>query len=217
MKIGVLGTGMVGHSIGTKLIALGHDVKMGSRTETNEKAAVWVKSNGTKASQGNFAQAVEFAETMIFNCTHGMASVEILKSAGEKHLSGKILIDVANPLDFSAGMPPSLGICNTDSLGEQIQRSFPTLRVVKALNTMNCDLMVNPSMVPGDHNVFLSGNDAQAKEQVKTLLAYFGWKKENLIDLGDISTARGSEMLLPIWLRLWSALGNADFNFKIAR
>ena len=217
MKIGVLGTGMVGATIGSKLVELGHEVKMGSRTQNNENATKWVKTQGNKASQGTFEQAVEFAEEIIFNCTHGLASVDVLKSADEKHLSGKILADIANALDFSRGMPPVLGICNTDSLGEQIQRSFPALKVVKTLNTMNCKIMVNPGLVPGDHNVFLSGNDASAKSKIKNLLASFGWNEGNMIDLGDIGTARGTEMLLPVWLRLWSALGNADFNFHIAR
>ncbi len=137
MKIGVLGTGMVGEAIGTKLIQLGHEVKMGSRTANNEKAAAWVKQNGEKATQGTFADAAAFGE-MLFNCTSGGASLEALKMAGAENLNGKVLIDIANPLDFSRGMPPSLLVCNTDSLGEQIQRAFPEAKVVKSLNTMNC-------------------------------------------------------------------------------
>jgi len=140
----------------------------------------------------------------------------VLKSAGEANLAGKVLVDVSNPLDFSKGMPPTLSVSNTDSLGEQIQRAYPKTHVVKTLNTLNAKLMVEPkSLAGGEHDLFLSGNDAGAKGQVRELLQTFGWK--TIHDLGDISTARGTEMLLPIWLRLWGALGNADFNFKIVR
>jgi len=136
MNIGVLGTGIVGTTISTKLVQLGNAVKMGSRNASNEKAAAWVKANGASASQGTFADATAFGE-IIFNCTKGEASLEILKLAGKENLRGKVLIDIANPLDFSKGMPPSLTVCNTDSLGEQTQRAFPDVHVVKTLNTVN--------------------------------------------------------------------------------
>src|SRR5207247_239815 len=161
MKIGVLGTGMVGQTIGTKLVRMSQDVMMGSRSSTNEKAAAWVKANGPKASAETFADAAKFGE-ILFNCTHGVASLDALKLAGAENMKGKILIDVANPLDFSKGMPPTLSVSNTDSLGEQIQRAFPDVKVVKSLNTMNCKLMVNPSLVRGDHDVWVSGNDQTA-------------------------------------------------------
>lgn len=214
MKIAVLGTGVVGNAIGSKLISLGHEVKMGSRTSNNEKALQWVKAAGAGASAGTFEEAASFGD-ILFNCTLGVASVDILKQAGEKRLKGKILIDVSNPLDFSQGMPPTLSIVNTDSLGETIQRTFPELKVVKTLNTMSCNVMVNPSLVPGDHNVFICGNDAEAKATVKSLLVSFGWKHGNITDLGDISAARGTEQLLPVWLRLWGMLQHPNFNFRI--
>ncbi len=218
MKIAVLGTGMVGNAIGSKLIQLGHEVMMGSRTAGNEKALAWVQSEGSNASQGTFADAVAFAETFIFNCTSGSGAIPALESAGVTNLKGKILIDISNPLDFSQGMPPSLFISNTDSLGESIQRAFPDLRVIKTLNTLNCYIMVDPNRVAdGNHDIFLSGNDADAKQQTSALLQTFGWKPDHIIDLGDITTARGTEMLLPIWIRLWGALGTPEFNFKIAR
>ncbi|CAN5910810.1 NAD(P)-binding domain-containing protein [soil metagenome] len=216
MKIAVLGTGMVGNAIGTKLIALGHEVKMGSRTNTNEKALAWVNSAGNNASQGTFEDSAAFGE-ILFNCTKGQASVEVLQLAGEKNLNGKILIDISNSLDFSKGMPPTLSICNDDSLGETIQRAFPDVKVVKTLNTMNCNLMVNASVVPGEHNVFVSGNDPDAKTEVKKLLNDFGWNENSIIDLGDISTARGTEQLLPIWVRLMGTLGTPNFNFHIVK
>jgi predicted dinucleotide-binding enzyme len=212
MKIGVLGTGMVGDAVATRLVQLGHDVMMGARSAGNEKAAAWATRSGGK--HGSFADAARHAE-LVVNATLGSASVDALQAAGAQNLDGKVLIDIANPLDFSKGMPPSLFVCNTDSLGETIQRRFPNARVVKTLNTMNCQVMVDPARVPGRHHVFVSGNDTAAKEQVKELLARIGWK--DIIDLGDLSTARGTEQLLPIWIRLWSALGTADFNFAIVK
>ena len=216
MKIGILGTGMVGSAIGTKCTQLGHDVKMGSRTATNEKAAAWVQKNGNHASQGTFADAAAFGE-IVFHCTHGVDSLAALNLAGAHNLKNKILIDIANALDFSKGMPPSLSVCNTDSLGEQIQRAFPEVKVVKTLNTMNCNIMVNPKLVAdGNHDIFISGNDASAKVKVTEILReWFGWK--SVIDLGDITTARATEMLLPIWITLMGKYQSPNFNFKIVR
>jgi len=214
VRIGILGTGVVGQTIGGKLAELGHDVKLGSRTPTNEKAAKWVAQHGSHASQGTFADAASFGE-IVFNCTSGIVSLEALRSAGAANLAGKVLVDVSNPLDFSHGVPPTLSVCNSDSIAEQIQRAFPDTKVVKTLNTTNAAVMVNPSVVPGDHDIFVSGNDAGAKSQVGELLGSFGWK--TIIDLGDISSARGVEMLLPIWLRLMGTFKTATFNFHVAR
>jgi len=214
VRIGILGTGVVGQTIGGKLADLGHDVKLGSRTATNEKAAKWVAQHGSHASQGTFADAASFGE-IVFNCTSGMVSLEALHSADAANLAGKVLVDVSNPLDFSHGMPPTLSVCNSDSIAEQIQRAFPDAKVVKTLNTTNAAVMVNPSVVPGDHDIFVSGNEAGAKSQVSELLRSFGWK--TIIDLGDISSARGVEMLLPIWLRLMGTFKTATFNFHVAR
>jgi predicted dinucleotide-binding enzyme len=216
MKIGVLGTGIVGRTIATKLVGLGHHVTMGSRTADNEHAVTWAAESGDGASCGTFADAAIVGE-LLFNCTAGSASVDALVSAGAEHLPGKILIDVANPLDFSKGMPPTLWVCNTDSLGEQIQRAFPSAFVVKTLNTMRCEIMVDPARVPGAHDVFVSGNDEGAKTQVKQLLGSFGWGEEQIVDLGDITTCRGPEMYFAMWLRVLSALGTADFNIRVVR
>ena len=215
MKFGVLGSGMVGSTIATKLVSLGHEVKMGSRDAANEKARAWVASAGRGASQGTFADAAVFGE-IVFNCTAGMSSVEALKSAGESALRGKVLVDVANALDFSKGMPARLSVSNDDSLGEMIQRTFPDVKVVKALNTVNANVMVNPGRIPGDHDVFVCGNDAGAKAQVVRLLKdEFGWKNVN--DVGDITAARGTESYLHLWLRLYGALQTADFNIHVVR
>lgn len=215
MKIAILGTGTVGQTIGSKLIELGHQVMMGSRTADNEKAKTFADKHGTVASAGTFADAAAFSE-LLFNCTVGSASLEALKMAGEENLTGKILIDLSNPLDFSNGMPPTLLVCNTTSVGEELQKAFPGLKVVKTLNTIWCGLMINPALVNGaDHSLFMSGNDAEAKAQVKQLLCSFGWLEPNILDLGDISTARGTEMYLPLWLRVWGATKNGAFNIKI--
>jgi 8-hydroxy-5-deazaflavin:NADPH oxidoreductase len=213
-NIAILGTGMVGDAIGSKLVALGHKVMMGSRTANNEKANAWRTRNGSLASNGTFADAAAFGE-ILFNCTSGQVSLEALQLAGRENLQGKILVDVANPLDFSKGMPPSLSVCNTDSLGEVIQRQFTDVKVVKTLNTMNCQLMVNPGLLSDPGNVFVCGNDADAKAEVNLILQSFGWEK--IIDLGDISAARGTEQLLPVWIRLMGTLGTAAFNFSIVK
>jgi 8-hydroxy-5-deazaflavin:NADPH oxidoreductase len=215
MKIAVLGTGMVGNTIGSKLVSLGHEVMMGSRSANNEKAAEWVKTAGKGASQGTFADAAAFGE-IAFHATSGLAAVEVVRSAKEQ-LKGKVLVDISNPLDFSKGFPPSLAVSNTDSLGEQIQRELPDTKVVKTLNTVNCFLMVDANKVNnGDHDMFICGNDAAAKGQVMEILrGWFGWR--NITDLGDITNARATEGWLPLWVRLYGALKSADFNLKIVR
>ena len=214
MKIAVFGTGDVGQAIASKLVSLGHEVTLGSRTATNEKAQAWVAKEGGKAKAGTYADAVKGAD-FVFNCTLGTGTVEALKMAGEGALDGKIVVDLSNPLDFSKGMPPSLFLSNTDSLGETVQRVFPKARVVKTLNTMWNGLMVNPRMLGDTHVNYLCGNDAGAKAQVKDLLKTFGWKDEELLDLGDISAARGTEGAMLLWLRVWGATKNGAFNFKI--
>lgn len=216
MKIGILGSGVVGNTLGTALIAKDHEVKMGSRDAANEKAAEWTKQNGKNATQGTFEDAAVFGD-IIFNCTKGEHSLEAITAAGEQNIAGKILVDVANPLDFSKGMPPTLSLVNDTSLGETIQAAFPQTKVVKTLNTLTCSLMVDANkLASGNHNIFICGNDEGAKQKVKELLHdNFNWKTENIIDLGDITNSRGTEQLLPIWIRLWGALGTADFNFKI--
>jgi hypothetical protein len=224
MKVGILGSGMVGQTIGAKLAERGVDVVLGTRTpeQLDEKRGMgpplseWLAKAGRKGRLGTFADAAAHGD-LIINATSGAGSLEALMLAGAEHLEGKILIDVSNPLDFSKGVPPSLSICNTDSLGEQIQRAFPSTKVVKTLNTTNAYVMVDPGQIAdGDHDIFVSGDDAEAKALVSSLLKqWFGWK--SVIDLGDITTSRGAEMILPMWIRLWGALGTPMFNFKIAR
>lgn len=213
MKYAVLGTGMVGKAIAGHLVALGHEVKMGSRSAQHEGAAAWALAAGPLASHGSFEDAASFGE-LVFNCTRGTASVEAIEAAGPRHLEGKILVDVSNPLDFSQGMPPTLAVSGRDSLGEQIQRAAPGARVVKALNTVNCEVMVDPARL-GDapHDMFISGDDAQAKAEVTRLLQSWGWSR--VVDLGDITAARGTEAWLMLWIRLYGALGTPDFNLRL--
>lgn len=215
MKIGILGTGTVARTIGARLIALGHEVKIGSRKLGNENASAFVEKAGHGASAGTFADAAAFGE-IVFLAVAGNAALDVVGGAVGANLVGKILIDVTNPLDFSHGVPPVLipSLANTTSLGEELQKALPGARVVKSLNTMNADVMVDPGLIEGRHDVFVCGEDAGAKAEVVRLLQSFGWHKP--IDLGGISAARGTEAVLPLWLRLWGALGHPRFNFHVA-
>jgi hypothetical protein len=216
MKVGVLGTGMVGTAIATKLVELGHEVRMGSRQAGgSEKGAQWAESAGERGSSGDFADAASFGE-VAFNCTSGEGSVDAVTSARDG-LAGKLLIDVANALDFSDGPPPVIMATDRESLAEQIQRAVPDTRVVKSLNTVNNDVMVDPARVPGDHVIFVSGDDQAAKRQAVELLGEFGWPEDRVIDLGDITTARGTETYVGLWLRLMGALGSSQFNIGLLR
>jgi 8-hydroxy-5-deazaflavin:NADPH oxidoreductase len=226
MKIAVIGTGMVGQALAGRLAELGHNVTVGTRDIAvtmarttpdgmgNPPYSAWAQAHPT-VKLATFADAAAGAE-LIVNATPGNVAIAGLQAAGADNLTGKVIIDISNPLDFSQGFPPSLFVKDTDSLGEQIQAAFPQAKVVKSLNTLAAALMVNPTLLAGgDHSVFVSGNDPDAKKTVTALLESFG--HTDVIDLGDITTARGTEMLLPIWLRLMGALNSGMFNFKIVR
>jgi predicted dinucleotide-binding enzyme len=214
MKMAVIGTGGVGQTIGSKLVKLGHEVMMGSRDTTNEKGLAWVKATGERASLGTFADAARFGE-LAFNCTAGTGSIPALTAAAEG-LSGKIVVDLTNPLDFSKGMPPSLFTSTSDSLGEQAQKLLPTSHVVKALNHVTASVMVDPEQVGGGaHDALICGNDAGAKARVTELLKAFGW--QSVIDLGDITASRALEHYLALWLRLMLSLGTAQFSLKVVK
>lgn len=214
MRIGVLGTGTVGQAIAGRLVELGHEVRMGSRRAGNEKAVAWAARAGDAAGEGTFADAARFGEVIV-NATNGAASIDALTAAGADNLAGKILIDVSNHLDFSRGMPPTVGLGLDDSLGERIQAAFPDAKVVKSLNTMNADVMVRPSTVPGSHTVFVCGNDAEAKEHTGHILRAFGWPPSDIMDLGDLTAARGCELYVALWVRLWGATGTGHLNVKV--
>ena len=225
MKIAVLGTGMVGRALAARLSGLGHDVTIGTRDPQatlarsepdgmgNPPFSTW-SSDHPNVALAALGEAAADAE-LVVNATSGSCALPALGQAGADHLAGKVLIDISNPLDFSRGFPPTLFVKDTDSLGEQIQKAFPQTRVVKTLNTLNADLMVDPASLGAETSVFVSGDDAAAKTTVTSILQSFG--HTDVIDLGDITTAPGTEMYLPIWLRLMGALGTAAFNVKVVR
>lgn len=225
MRIGILGTGVVSQALGGKLAELGHEVVIGTRDVARTMAhrepnqygmpafSVWHEQH-PQIQVGTFADAARHGDAVI-NATNGMGSLAALAQAGRQNLAGKILVDIANPLDFSHGMPPTLSVCNTDSLAEQIQAAYPDTRVVKTLNTVTAGLMVNPRQLGGgDHHMFVCGNDAEARAQVgEWLRAWFGW--EHVMDLGDITSARAMEMYLPLWLRLFGTVGSPMVNVRV--
>jgi predicted dinucleotide-binding enzyme len=217
VKYAVLGTGRAGRTLAARLAELGHDVTVGTRdpeaTGAREEYAEW-SARHPDVRLATYADAAADAEVIV-NATNGAAALEVLNSAGDDNLAGKVVIDVSNPLDFSQGMPPTLLVKDTDSLAEQIQRAFPAARVVKALNTMNAEVMVHPDLLSDPGSVFVAGDDADARTTATRMLIEFG--HTDVIDLGDLSGARGAEMMLPIWVRLMSLLGTARFNFKIVR
>jgi predicted dinucleotide-binding enzyme len=214
MRLGVLGTGIVGRTLGSALLSNGHEVRLGSRSAGNETAVAWVDGIGGPASEGSFADAAGFGE-LVINATAGAHSLDALTLAGAEQLAGKVLVDVSNPLDSAPGRPPTLTVCNDDSLGEQIQRAFPDVRVVKTLNTVTAAVMVQPGLVEGRHTIFVAGDDAAAKAEVGELLQEFGWPSSAILDLGDIGAARGMEMYLALWLRLWGSCGTAVLNIEV--
>ncbi|MET8624336.1 NAD(P)-binding domain-containing protein [Kitasatospora sp. NPDC004669] len=216
MRIGIIGTGTVGQTLGSKLVSLGHRVTLGSRGKDNEKGLAWAQQAGPDGHTGTFAEAAAFGE-VVLNATGGTVSLAALRAAGAEQLAGKLLIDVSNPLVFGPDGAVTLDPVNTDSVGEQIQREFPGARVVKALNTLNCDLMVDPGRLAGEHNLFIAGNDATAKAETVALLGEFGWPAEWIVDLGDISGARATEMMMPFWLRMMGHFGSAEFNYSFQR
>jgi len=212
MIMGVLGSGMVAQGLSARLAELSHDVVIGTRDA--EKLKGWQSSN-QRVKIGSFAETAAHAE-MVFNATNGAASLAALSMAGAENLTGKVLVDISNPLDYSNGFPPSLTVCGTDSLAEQIQREFPFTKVVKTLNTVTARIMAYPLEVAnGDHHVFISANDADAKAQVTDLLKSFGWI--HIFDLGDLSTARGTEAYMLLWVRLYGAMNTGMINVKIMK
>jgi len=212
MNIAVLGTGVTGQTIGTKLVRLGHEVMLGSRDPAKPDAVNWARDAGQHALYGTFENAAAFGE-ILFNCTLGIASLEALNQAGAENMKDKILIDTSNPIDRSTGVW-KLTVCNTDSLGEQIQRAFPETKVVKTLNTINANVMTEPAKLTEMTDLFVSGNDLDAKATVIRLLReWFGWRR--VIDLGDITTARGVEMYVLLWHYLRDVTPAPRFNIKV--
>jgi 8-hydroxy-5-deazaflavin:NADPH oxidoreductase len=227
MKITILGTGTVGQTLAAKLDRLGHSITIGTRDPAatlarqgtdafgNPPYQVWATAH-PKVELEPLSDAAARGEVII-NALAGAGSIDGLTLAGEANLAGKIVLDLSNPLDFSKGMPPSLFVSNTSSLGEQLQERFPAAKIVKTLNTVSANLMVDPGQLAGgDHTMFVAGNDPDARRQtVAFLREWFGWR--DVVELGDITTARGTEMLLPLWLRTWNALKTPMFSFRVVR
>lgn len=227
MRITVLGSGVVGRTLAGRLAEVGNEVSVGTRNPQDTLARTEPDAMGTPPYaqwQGEhpsigllpYAAAAAAAE-LVVNATSGDGSLAALEAAGADALAGKVVLDVANALDFSSGFPPSLAVANTDSLAEQIQRAFPSARVVKSLNTMTAAVMVDPGRVPGDHSVFVAGDDEAARSKVRDLLRALGWQDEQVLDLGGLRAARGLEMYLPLWLTLMQTLGTPDFNIAVTR
>lgn len=228
MNIAVIGTGAVGQAMSRKFAEQGHNVFMGTRNVEQSLNRVetdawgtpgigsWIKEN-PQVQLTSFKEAAEKGNDLLIFAVQGMAALSALETIGEELLNGRTMIDISNPLDFSQGFPPTLSICNTESLGEQIQKTYPELRVVKALNSISHPVMGNPQLIEGDHVVFLCGNDPQAKLHVTEILESFGWKLKNIIDVGDITASRGTEMLLPLWVRLMGKYQSPFFNINIVQ
>jgi 8-hydroxy-5-deazaflavin:NADPH oxidoreductase len=216
MRMGILGTGIVAIAIGSRLVENGHEVMLGSRNAKNEKAINWTEQYKVRAYYGTFSKAAAFGE-LLWNCTAGAHSLDSIQTAGIENFSGKILIDVANPLDFSDGIPPRLTICNNTSLGEEIQQLLPDTSVVKALNTINVKLMCNPTIPEGkDHITLICGDEEKSKEMVgQLLISEFGWKKENILNLGGIVHSRSTEMLIPFLISIALKTGTYLNGIKI--
>ena len=213
MKIGILGTGEVGQTLGVGFVNLGHEVKMGSRDPNQEKVKAWLKKAGAKASAGTFAEAAAFGELAVL-CTIWSGAENAIRLAGPHNLAGKVVIDTTNPLDFSAGVPPKLAVGHTDSAGEQVQRWLPDSRVVKAFNIVGSPHMVKPEFPGGPPDMFICGNDDQAKEAVTDLLKAFGW---SVIDMGGIEGARYLEPLAMVWIRHFFRVNSVNHAFKLLR
>lgn len=228
MNIAVIGTGAVGQAMSKKFLELGHRVFMGTRDIEKSRSrkeidhwgtpgvGAWIE-NYPKVELLTFKEAAKNGKDLLVFAMNGKAAMDALEAIGKEHLDGRIMIDISNPLDFSNGFPPVLSVCNTESLGEQIQNAYPALKVVKALNSISHPVMANPEVIEGDHNTFICGNDDEAKDRVKQTLQELGWKPHNIVDLGDITNARGTEMLLPLYLRLMNKFGTPMFNINVVK
>lgn len=227
MKIAIIGTGMVGRGLAARLAGLGHDVVIGTRDIDVTLARTTPDGMGTPPyaqwqQENSNVRLVTLPEAgahgeVVINAANGQNALAALDGIGAEPLAGKVLLDLALPLDLSNGLPPTLTISNTDSLGEQIQRAFPDARVVKSLNSVYYQVMIDPTRVPGAHSIFVAGDDSDAKSIVEGLLAEFGWSTESIIDLGDITGARGVEMYARLFFTLYDAFGTFDFNINVTR
>jgi predicted dinucleotide-binding enzyme len=213
MKIGILGTGDVGQSLGKAFVATGHEVMMGGRETKNEKAEAWAQEMGSLASVGTFADAAKFCEIAVL-ATLGTAAEEAVKLAGTGNFHGKLVMDATNPLAFAPGKPPSLAISGDDSGGERVQRALPGAHVVKVFNTVGHNLMFRPELPGGPPDMFIAGNDEGAKERTRGILKDFGWET---IDLGGIESSRYLEAMCVAWVLACARSNQWNAAFKLLR
>jgi predicted dinucleotide-binding enzyme len=213
MNVGILGTGDVGKALGKGFIALGHAVKMGARDASNASALAWTRAMGTQASAGSFADAASFGEVVVL-ATLGVANESALEMAGREKFAGKVLIDTTNPLDFSGGMPPKLAVSGSDSAGERVQRLLPDAHVVKAFNTVGNAFMFRPAFAGGPPDMFIAGNNDDAKKTVAGILRDFGW---GVVDLGPIESSRYLEAMCMVWVLSAMRANNWNQAFKMLR
>jgi predicted dinucleotide-binding enzyme len=209
MQIAIVGSGVVARFFGQAFLAVGHEVALGTRDPDQTRAREeWADVDLPLVAYADLQGDV------FVNATRGDGSLPALQAVGAA-LDGKVLIDASNPLDTSKGFPPSLFVANTDSLAEQLQQALPQVRLVKMFNTMAHEVMVDPAALPQESTVFLAGNDEAARRTAADLARELGWT--DVMDLGDLTAARGLEMYIPLWLRLYGAVGQPLFNIKVVR
>jgi len=214
MKVGIIGSGNVGHAIGTGFIKLGHEVKMGSRDPNKKEVREWVEKMGSLASSGTFEETARFGELLVIS-TLWTGTENAIKLADPKNFAGKVVIDTINPLDFSKGMPPTLAIGQTDSAGESVQRWLAEAKVVKAFNIVGNAHMFKPDFPGGPPDMFICGNDADAKNGVIKVLNDFGWS--NVMDMGGIEFSRTLEPLCILWVTYGAKTGSWNHALKMLK
>jgi len=213
VKIGIFGTGPMGGAIAAAMLALGHEVKLGTREPWSEKVRAWAAAAGPRASSGSFSDAARFAE-LAFLATRWDGTENALRLAGPDSLRGKVVVDVTNPLVLSPLGPPKLAIGHTDSGGEQVQRWLPGARVVKCFNSVGHALLAGPPLPGGPPDMFLCGDDPHARQTVSELCRALGWGS---VDLGGIEGARLLEPLCVLWVTLGFRTNTWEHAFKLLR
>jgi 8-hydroxy-5-deazaflavin:NADPH oxidoreductase len=222
MQIAIVGSGVVARFFGQAFAAAGHEVTLGTRDpEQTRSRPEWsdpsTSSGPTQAEPVEALSLVRYADLqgdVFLNATRGDGSLDALQAVGPA-LHGKVLVDASNPLDTSKGFPPSLFVANTDSLAEQLQRALPEVRLVKMFNTMAHEVMVDPAALGQQSTIFVAGDDASARQTATELARDLGWT--DVLDLGDLTAARGLEMYVPLWIRIYGAVGQPFFNIKVVR
>jgi len=212
-RVGVIGSGLVGQVLGAGFAALGHEVRIGSRTPQSEKLKAWTAKAGSRASTGSFADAASFGNLLVL-ATLWSGTEDALRLAGPEHFARKVVMDATNPLVVEQNAPPRLALGHTDSGGEQVQRWLPNARVVKAYNTVGNAHMVNPVFEGGPPTMFLCGNDPEAKRVVEGVCRDFGWEP---LDVGGIDAARLLEPMCILWVMHGFRSNSWNHAFKLLR